>query len=77
MISQAQREAIFKRDGKKCLKCGAMKELTIDHIVPIVLGGKDENYNLQTLCNKCNSWKGEKVISYRKGKNSQKKLGRR
>jgi 5-methylcytosine-specific restriction endonuclease McrA len=51
--------------GNKCLCCGS-KEITIDHIVPIVSGGINDISNLQPLCGKCNSSKGTKIIDYRK-----------
>jgi 5-methylcytosine-specific restriction endonuclease McrA len=35
--------------------------LEIDHIIPISKGGKDDFENKQTLCNKCNSVKGNKL----------------
>ena len=58
---------IFKRDGDKCLNpsCKTGKPLTIDHIVPIHLGGENKLSNLQTLCKSCNSSKGTKIIDYR------------
>lgn len=49
---------IFKRDGHKCRHCGSTKKLTVDHIVPLVNGGSDNDSNLQTLCKSCNSKKG-------------------
>lgn len=60
-ISERQRNNIFKRDKYKCVKCGNSKNLTIDHIIPFCRGGKTENKNLQTLCQKCNSKKGAKI----------------
>lgn len=55
------RMAIFRRDGFKCLHCGTKKRLTIDHIIPVALGGPNERSNYQTLCHSCNSRKGIKV----------------
>jgi len=51
------RHECFKRDGYKCLECGATnkeKTLHADHIVPVSQGGTDELENLQTLCDNCN-----------------------
>ncbi len=49
-----QREAIFKRDGYKCVICGRGKkegvELQVDHIKPKYLGGESKIENGQTLC---------------------------
>lgn len=60
------REFIFKRDGYKCLKCGSLTKLSIDHIMPISLGGDNTISNLQTLCTSCNSTKKDKFKDYRK-----------
>lgn len=35
--------------------------MTIDHILPRSLGGKDNIENLQPMCNSCNAKKGNKV----------------
>lgn len=46
--------------GENTLFCSNNKWLELDHIIPISLGGIDHQSNLQTLCNKCNSKKGNK-----------------
>ena len=43
-------------------KHGAEILLTKDHIFPVSKGGKNEMSNYQTMCEKCNSRKGNKVI---------------
>jgi len=52
-----------------CLKCDKkfpFKKLHIDHIKPVSKGGSSFLWNLQPLCKKCNSSKGNKEIDYRK-----------
>ena len=53
-----QRDAIFKRDGYKCVVCGHGRQhgvkLHADHIKPRNLGGKADIENGQTLCAKHN-----------------------
>jgi 5-methylcytosine-specific restriction endonuclease McrA len=55
------RHNIFIRDGNKCQYCGKkfkMAELTIDHIVPRIRGGKANWLNIVCACFKCNVKKG-------------------
>lgn len=51
--------------GFRCLCCGCQEKLTIDHIVPISMGGRNIIDNIQPLCKPCNSSKGAQVIDYR------------
>ncbi|WP_291784876.1 HNH endonuclease [Cecembia sp.] len=55
------RANIFRRDGQQCQYCGAVKNLTIDHIIPKSKGGKTNWTNLITACNRCNVYKGDKT----------------
>lgn len=59
-ISKRLRFEILKRDGNACRYCGAMApevKLTIDHVVPVALGGTDEPTNLVAACKDCNAGK--------------------
>lgn len=51
--------------GNRCLRCGEDKKLTVDHIIPISLGGSNTIDNLQPLCDFCNKSKGAKYADYR------------
>ena len=57
-FTAAQKEAILKRDGYKCVICGRGKkdgiDLHIDHIKPKDFGGKAIFENGQTLCSQHN-----------------------
>ena len=46
----------------RCLHCGSSERLTVDHIVPIKLGGGDNISNLQCLCLSCNCSKRDRFI---------------
>ena len=60
-------EAIQEYFGHKCLCCGREDvKLTIDHVLPISLGGSHTADNIQPLCGPCNSSKRDKHIDYRK-----------
>lgn len=64
-ISGKERELLFATAKNRCLKCGSEHKLSLDHIVPVALGGKTEFSNMQVLCMSCNMSKGTKVIDYR------------
>lgn len=57
------RVALVKRDGLKCKKCGCeeVEKLTLDHIIPIALGGSVRLKNLQLLCEDCHKEKDRNV----------------
>lgn len=52
--------SLIHRDGYKCAVCGAIEDLSIDHIIPLSKGGSDEIDNLRILCRTHNSAKGDK-----------------
>lgn len=55
------------RYDHRCLCCGMVPEkMTVDHVVPISLGGSNDIGNLQPLCLSCNSSKNAKTIDYRR-----------
>lgn len=49
------RQKVYDRDGRKCVRCGATEDLTVDHIFPRSIGGTHALANLRTLCRSCNS----------------------
>lgn len=57
-ISNADRQALYERDGHTCRYCGSTDSLSLDHIIPVSQGGTDEPDNLVTACRSCNSAKG-------------------
>lgn len=59
-VSKRLRFEVFRRDNHTCRYCGGHAPdatLTIDHVVPVTLGGSDEPTNLVTACTGCNSGK--------------------
>lgn len=60
----AVKNEVIRLHGDKCLCCGSTK-ITLDHVIPVHLGGKNEIANLQPLCKSCNSKKSTKIIDYR------------
>jgi 5-methylcytosine-specific restriction endonuclease McrA len=53
--------------GGRCLACGSREDLTVDHIVPLALGGSNTIENVQPLCSVCNGSKGGETRDYRPG----------
>lgn len=60
-ISDKLRQAVYARDGYRCVKCGSPDDLTADHKWPHSRGGSISLENLQTLCKTCNSSKGDSL----------------
>ena len=56
------RKNIIKRDGGRCQYCGKKgSQMTVDHVIPKNLGGKDSWENLVCACVKCNNKKGNQT----------------
>ena len=52
--------ALFKRDSHVCLYCGETfghRELSRDHVTPVIQGGEDIWNNVVTACRRCNNHK--------------------
>jgi hypothetical protein len=64
-IPKGMRHEVFKRDGYRCVECGAKRDdgatLHVDHKIPVSKGGTDELDNLQTLCSDCNLNKSDVI----------------
>lgn len=53
---------VWKRDGGKCVKCGASDNLHFDHIIPYSKGGTSlHSSNIQLLCLRHNLEKRDKI----------------
>jgi 5-methylcytosine-specific restriction endonuclease McrA len=52
--------ALFQRDSHLCLYCGeafAERDLSRDHVTPVIQGGQDVWNNVVTACRRCNNHK--------------------
>lgn len=59
-VTKRTRFEVLRRDGFRCRYCGATPdetELTVDHVVPVALGGGDKADNLVAACKDCNAGK--------------------
>lgn len=70
MSNRKTKLAIWIRDKWKCRYCGVLviesgpnipHKATVDHILPVSKGGKNNRENLVTACCKCNSHKGNQI----------------
>ena len=53
---------VLKRDNYTCQYCGKRKgTMTVDHVIPKRLGGKDTWENLVCACIECNTKKGDRT----------------
>lgn len=58
-VTKRTRFEVLRRDGHTCRYCHATDSpLTVDHVVPVALGGSDDPSNLVACCRDCNSGKG-------------------
>lgn len=67
-ISNGTRFNIFNRDNFRCTYCGRSSsedgvKLEVDHIIPVVKGGKNTEENLTTACYECNRGKNAKLLN--------------
>ena len=66
VIPPLNNRELFQRDHHTCMYCGkTMKHnlLTRDHIKPLSKGGKDIWSNVVTSCLRCNTYKGNRLLS--------------
>lgn len=58
--SDEERKIIYNKSGGRCELCGmrlSFMDMTLDHIIPLSMGGEDSMENLQTACYACNQFK--------------------
>ena len=59
---------LCKHYNYTCLCCGRREpeiKLTVDHVIPLSIGGTNSIDNIQPLCQSCNSSKHVRIIDYR------------
>ena len=54
-------DAVWRKDGGRCVYCGSTENIQLDHIIPFSKGGATTVENLQLLCQKCNIEKSNKI----------------
>jgi 5-methylcytosine-specific restriction endonuclease McrA len=53
---------LCSRHGWRCFYCGARAHLTMDHVIPIIRGGRHSIGNIVPACVSCNSSKSRRFI---------------
>lgn len=53
-FSREEKEIFFRHHPYRCAFCPSTSLLTLDHIVPQILGGSSTDINLQGACLPCN-----------------------
>jgi 5-methylcytosine-specific restriction endonuclease McrA len=63
LIPTSVKMEVWRRDGGKCVVCGAIDELHFDHDLPYSMGGTSVTVeNVQLLCVRHNLSKGAKIL---------------
>lgn len=68
-LSKRLRFEVFKRDGFRCVYCGATPQdcaLHVDHVVACANGGTGDPSNLVTACQACNGGKSAVPLNQRR-----------
>jgi len=63
-VIRFSRANLYARDEGRCQYCHKRfpeKELTLDHVLPVVRGGRKTWENIVTACMKCNQKKGDRL----------------
>lgn len=58
VLTVEQWRFIKRAFGYRCAYCGEKKALTMDHVIPLIRGGKHEMSNIVPACRSCNASKG-------------------
>ncbi len=62
-VTQRDLDRMARRQRGRCGVCEVAGPLTVDHIIPIVRGGRHAIGNLWLLCWQCNRSKGSRLLS--------------
>lgn len=64
------RQAVYARDGHRCIYCGSAENLSLDHRTPEIRGGTHDLENLATACTACNGAKRDMTEDEYKNRNA-------
>ena len=64
VLGIARRREIYERDNGKCYLCHinlTLKEIQLDHLIPVSRGGDSSAQNLAVACRFCNQSRGSRI----------------
>ena len=61
-IPAVVKQAVWSRDGGKCVECGSKTDIQYDHEIPHSLGGANTVENIRLLCMRCNLRKSDTIM---------------
>lgn len=59
-LSKAERQQVYEKCKGRCAYCGCeleYKDMQVDHVKPLKIGGADELSNMLHACRSCNHYK--------------------
>lgn len=59
-LSKEERISVYEKCGGRCAYCGCeieYKDMQVDHVKPLRIGGADELCNMLPACRSCNHYK--------------------
>ena len=59
-ITKAERQQVYEKYSGHCAYCGKeieIKDMQVDHMIPLWIGGADEMSNYMPSCRQCNHYK--------------------
>ncbi|PNV62230.1 HNH endonuclease [Clostridium sp. chh4-2] len=69
-LTRAERQQVYEKCKGHCAYCGGIleyKDMQVDHVTPLRIGGTDEIQNMLPSCRSCNHYKSTlDVEGYRK-----------
>ncbi len=75
VVTDADLRRLLHRQAGRCAYCAEPEPTTLDHVVPLVRGGRHSIGNLVWSCSPCNKSKGGRlVVEFRYGRSYRRRL---
>lgn len=80
-IPDRVKDRVARKAGDCCQKCtrpiGGKLRAEFDHVIPLILGGRHAESNLQLICNECHAAKTKRDVKIKAkvARNRKRKLG--